>query len=335
VVEGFGMPIVESLWHGRPCICSGDGVMGELAAGGGCLTVDVHDELALSDAIGRLATDHALRRKLAAEAVQRPIKTWREYGAEVCSLLAATAGSTWTPNPSAATSTAVRTWSDILFPGCLLKDWQQNESERLAMTAVLARHRPRCSIEVGTYRGGSLSLLAQYSQVVFSIDIDPSVKERLVQFRNVSFLTGPSAILLPMLLQELADAGMAVDFVLIDGDHSEAGVRSDIECVLASVPRAPLFVMIHDSFNPGCRRGILGASWTQSPYVHWIDVDFVPGRIIEHGDDFQGEMWGGLALAYLAPVAREGELTVTTSAQLMFEKLRDLQYPAERRRDGP
>ncbi|HYP13436.1 MAG TPA: glycosyltransferase, partial [Bryobacteraceae bacterium] len=35
-IEGFGMPIVESLWHGRPCLCHSSGVMAELAQEGGC-----------------------------------------------------------------------------------------------------------------------------------------------------------------------------------------------------------------------------------------------------------------------------------------------------------
>ena len=43
VIEGFGLPIMESLWHGRPCICARGSVMGELAAGGGCLATDVTD----------------------------------------------------------------------------------------------------------------------------------------------------------------------------------------------------------------------------------------------------------------------------------------------------
>ena len=35
--EGFGLPVAESLWHRRPCLCSGSGALGELAAGGCCL----------------------------------------------------------------------------------------------------------------------------------------------------------------------------------------------------------------------------------------------------------------------------------------------------------
>ena len=34
LVEGFGLPILESLWHGRPCVCGVNGAIGEVSAGG-------------------------------------------------------------------------------------------------------------------------------------------------------------------------------------------------------------------------------------------------------------------------------------------------------------
>ena len=35
--EGFGLPIAESIWHGRPCIAHKTGPMAEMAQGGGCV----------------------------------------------------------------------------------------------------------------------------------------------------------------------------------------------------------------------------------------------------------------------------------------------------------
>lgn len=88
VVEGFGLPIVESLWSGKACICANFGVMAENAAGGGCLTVDVRDRSALRDAITALAVDLELRRRLTAEAMTRPLKTWRDYAEAIGNVLA-------------------------------------------------------------------------------------------------------------------------------------------------------------------------------------------------------------------------------------------------------
>ena len=83
VMEGFGLPILESLWFGRPCVCANFGAMAEAAAGGGCLTVDVRDPQALADAMASLAGSPEARARLAAEARARPLKTWEDYAAEI------------------------------------------------------------------------------------------------------------------------------------------------------------------------------------------------------------------------------------------------------------
>ncbi len=86
--EGFGLPIAQSLWNAKPCICANFGSMAELAEGGGCMTVDVRDAKQLADAIVRLTADRALQDKLAGEAASRPIKTWSDYGFEIAARMA-------------------------------------------------------------------------------------------------------------------------------------------------------------------------------------------------------------------------------------------------------
>ena len=76
LVEGFGLPILESLWHGRPCLCGGNGAIGEIARGGGCLTVDQSDAAGLADGIERLLNDGSLRGKLTDQARVRSFETW-------------------------------------------------------------------------------------------------------------------------------------------------------------------------------------------------------------------------------------------------------------------
>ncbi len=87
IEEGFGLPIVESLWHAKPCICAEFGVMGELAREGGCLTVDVRDVKKLANSLLQMASDSTLRAKLTSEAVGRTFKSWNEYGQEVATKL--------------------------------------------------------------------------------------------------------------------------------------------------------------------------------------------------------------------------------------------------------
>ncbi len=87
LVEGFGLPILESLWAGKPCICHDKGVMAELAAGGGCVVADMNDVGALAAAMKALAVDENLHTRLAAEARAREISDWSNYAREVASLL--------------------------------------------------------------------------------------------------------------------------------------------------------------------------------------------------------------------------------------------------------
>lgn len=88
VEEGFGLPILESLWYSKPCICANFGAMLEVAEGGGCLTVDVRNPEELAAALMQLIDDSELREKLFQEAQNRKFKTWREYAQEVAIRLA-------------------------------------------------------------------------------------------------------------------------------------------------------------------------------------------------------------------------------------------------------
>ena len=88
IAEGFGLPILESVWYARPCICANFGAMGEAAANGGCLTTDTKNPDSLANAIGSLATDKALRASLEEECSKRPLRTWTDYALDAGKILA-------------------------------------------------------------------------------------------------------------------------------------------------------------------------------------------------------------------------------------------------------
>ena len=88
--EGFGLPILESLWHARPCICMNQGAMAEAAVGGGCLMVDTCDVDAMAQLLVQLSENDALRLQLAQQAIERPIRTWNDYAHDCAWLMAQT-----------------------------------------------------------------------------------------------------------------------------------------------------------------------------------------------------------------------------------------------------
>jgi hypothetical protein len=204
--------------------------------------------------------------------------------------------------------------------------WQMSGPERVAVRQLLELFKPDVVLEIGTYKGGSLNVLSAAARKVYSIDIDPSVAEMLrPTFPNVEFLTGDSATLVPQVLRHMEETGEAPGFVLIDGDHSREGIRRDIDNVLTHVPRQPMLILLHDSFNPDCRQGMLEANWCACPYVHYLEVDFRVG--VFYVGEFatreapSGTMWGGLALALLLPEQRAGELTIRRSGQTIFDSV--------------
>lgn len=79
LMEGYGLPIVESLLHGKPCVCGDNGALGEVARGGGCLIVDQTNDDSLADGIKRLLLDQQLYLRLCQEARGRQFRSWSDY----------------------------------------------------------------------------------------------------------------------------------------------------------------------------------------------------------------------------------------------------------------
>ncbi len=220
----------------------------------------------------------------------------------------------------------MNTHDDFLFPGVPRDNWQMMPSERIALTGVLARMRPKVSLEVGVYHGGSLALTSQFVEKIYAIDIDPGIIGRFDNPPNAELIVGDSVTEIPRILQMLGEKGTPLEFVLIDADHSTEGVRRDIDLVLQYTPLKPMIIMAHDSGNGLCRQGMRLANWAANPHVRSIDLDFVPGQIIEPSIvNGVGEVWGGFALAYLTPEPRSGPLVMVEGAR---SSVRALQHAA-------
>jgi hypothetical protein len=199
--------------------------------------------------------------------------------------------------------------------------WQMAFQEQAAIVQLLDFVAPPVAVEIGTHRGGSLQVIAPRAGRAYALDINPDVRRWLgSRFPNVTFRIGDSRAVLPRVLEEIEAKGEQLGFVLVDGAHSSDGVQQDINAVLRYKPLRPVFIVMHDSFNPGCRAGILAADWQACPHAHYVQLDFVGGIFVPMPNGIQ--MWGGLGLALLLPQTRTGELTVRQAGKTMFETAR-------------
>ncbi|MEO7800343.1 MAG: glycosyltransferase [Opitutaceae bacterium] len=78
IAEGCGLPLLESLWMGVPCVCSDLPVLRENADAGGCVAVALNDHEAWKIALRRVLTDDDFYRRLSADVVTRPLPTWAD-----------------------------------------------------------------------------------------------------------------------------------------------------------------------------------------------------------------------------------------------------------------
>ena len=89
LAEGYGLPVAESLWRGKPCLCSGEGSIAEIARGGGCLQVDPRNLDQIEAGFETLATDSSRFSELTHEIATRRMKSWKEYADEILQKLVA------------------------------------------------------------------------------------------------------------------------------------------------------------------------------------------------------------------------------------------------------
>jgi methyltransferase family protein len=190
--------------------------------------------------------------------------------------------------------------------GSPLGDWLMAPSERAALEGVLAIVRPSISIEIGTFKGGSLERIALYSQSVHAFDLERRPELTRERFPNVTFHIGSSHELLPHLLAELAGSGRRVDFALVDGDHSAAGVRADLETLLSSPCMERTVILLHDSLDERVRAGLEQVDYGSYSRVTFVDLDFVPGRVYREGPQ-EDEFWYGLGLVVTGWDAKEDD----------------------------
>lgn len=78
LAEGCGLPVIESLWRGVPCVCSDLPVLQENAGGGGVVLAPLNDVTAWSHALRQILTDDQAHARLVHEAGTRALTTWND-----------------------------------------------------------------------------------------------------------------------------------------------------------------------------------------------------------------------------------------------------------------
>jgi hypothetical protein len=209
------------------------------------------------------------------------------------------------PETRSQSGEPVRVAAELLdSPSFSANPWQMSFGERAAIEGVLAQLRPRLAIEIGTAEGGSLSRIAAYSERVISFDlVEPEAW--VSELPNVELRTGDSHELLSQELDRLATAREKVDFVMVDGDHSAEGARSDVADLLASEVVTEAVILAHDSLNQEVRRGLEEVPYDEFEKVAFVDMDFVGGYVPAE-PPMLGECWGGLALIVVDQSGRFG-----------------------------
>ena len=137
--------------------------------------------------------------------------------------------------------------------------------------------------------------------------------------KETTNLAGDSRDTLPRVLAKIEAAQEPLGFVSIDADHSREGIQRDIHSVLRYTPVKPLYIVMHDSFNPDCRNGMQEANRPANAHVHLLELDFVTGRVAQEEPDGHRETWCVFGLAVLMPERRRGEVIIHANEALLFQ----------------
>ncbi len=183
-----------------------------------------------------------------------------------------------------------RTYSTEYAAELFVEYSEMSYGEQAAMAGILSALEPQLALELGTFRGGSLARIAAYSKEVHTFDLASHVSGVLP---NVTYHIGDTRTSVPQVLNLLAEQQREIDFVLVDADHSRAGVEADMANLLNSPALQTTVILLHDCANEGVREGARNAI-LKARDVAYADLSFVsPGAA--RTSPFR-ELWGGLGI---------------------------------------
>lgn len=161
-------------------------------------------------------------------------------------------------------------------------NWLMSTSEKIALIGLLQCLKPKSVIEFGYHLGGATKWLSEFSEQVITVDTNKNVLNAQKEFNNVVAWN----CLTTTAIKRIEEQKFKFDLAIIDADHSKKGVALDISGLL----KCSKFLVMHDSFNPSCRRGMLEILENQNSHAY--NLDFIPSSVKYDG------LWGGLGVAW-------------------------------------
>jgi predicted O-methyltransferase YrrM len=161
-------------------------------------------------------------------------------------------------------------------------DWLMSAREKLGLIGLLFCLKPKKTLELGYHRGGATKWLAEFSEKVITVDVNEFVSDAPNQFHNVEAWNCPTLEAASRIKKEK----LFFDLAIIDADHSRKAVSADINGIIEHSG----IILMHDSFNPDCRKGMVDALKKQDSHAYYLD--FIPSVSKNDG------LWGGLAIAW-------------------------------------
>jgi len=213
--------------------------------------------------------------------------------------------------------------------GILNPDWLMSTREKLGLIGLLHCLKPKKVLELGYHRGGATKWLSELSEQVISVDVNEFVSNAPNLFHNVEAWNCPTLEAASRIKKEK----LFFDLAIIDADHSRKAVSADINGIIEHSD----IILMHDSFNPDCRKGMVDALKKQDSHAYYLD--FIPSVSKHDG------LWGGLAIAWksqtpglakefakeissFTPVAIQNSFRVTPRINKAKERISDFKESA-------
>lgn len=155
---------------------------------------------------------------------------------------------------------------DIIF------DPQMTAYDMASLESLVEVKKPKCAVEIGSWKGLSSSIIARYSDLLYCVDTwqgaideehmvaEASLRSVLEIFRSNMKNLNLTEKVRPMVMtsveaQKIFVSGI-IDFIYIDGDHSYEAVMEDFNWFEKLMPGAIMAGHDNDDAHPGVQRAL-------------------------------------------------------------------------------